>query len=80
VALNEIDVELGTSPAWGTERTLPLRDFLVFNWHRDYDVAPDGRFLMVFPADGERAETPARPGINIVLNWHQELTRLVPVD
>jgi Tol biopolymer transport system component len=43
---------------------------------RDYDVHPSGRrFLIV------RTERDARPGqINVVLNWFEELQRLVPTD
>lgn len=40
----------------------------------DYDVAPDGRFLMIKPADEELAS----PRLNVVLNWVDELTRRVP--
>jgi serine/threonine-protein kinase len=47
-------------------------DFLP--WNANYDVAPDGqRFLMVQPA-----EATGRSQINIVLNWFEELKRLVP--
>jgi Tol biopolymer transport system component len=44
---------------------------------RRYDLASDGkRFLMV-----REAEPPPPPTqYNIVLNWHQELKRLVPTD
>jgi Tol biopolymer transport system component len=42
--------------------------------HRDYDVAPDGRFLMI---QEPQASTPL--GINVVLNWFEELKRLVPL-
>ena len=41
---------------------------------RNYEVAPDGRFLMV-KQDGP-SEGPTR--VNVVLNWHEELERLVP--
>jgi hypothetical protein len=41
----------------------------------DYDVSPDGqRFLMVKLVD--ESEVPAQ--INVVLNWFDELKRLVP--
>jgi Tol biopolymer transport system component len=40
-----------------------------------YDVAADGRFLAVLPDE----QTPPAP-VNVVLNWFQELKRLVPVD
>jgi hypothetical protein len=38
-----------------------------------YDVAPDGRFLMV----KDPKESPHQR-INVVLNWFDELKRLVP--
>jgi eukaryotic-like serine/threonine-protein kinase len=40
----------------------------------DYDVAPDGRFLMIRPSEEEQA--PAH--LNVVLNWVDELVRRVP--
>ena len=44
-----------------------------WEWDPMFDVAPDGRFLMM-KAHG----TPPRPQITVVLNWHEELKRLVP--
>jgi len=39
-----------------------------------FDVAADGRFLIV-----EREREPAAPrNINVILNWFEELKRLVP--
>ena len=40
----------------------------------NYDVAPDGRFLMVRRTAGVSAQ------INVVLHWLDELQRLVPID
>ena len=40
----------------------------------DYDVAPDGRFLMIKPSEEEQAP----PRLNVVLNWVEELSRRVP--
>lgn len=41
----------------------------------NYDVAPDGRrFLMIKPGGEEQAPTQ----VNLVLNWFEELKRLVP--
>jgi serine/threonine-protein kinase len=59
----------------GKPVTLFERDYLsdgsaVF----DYDVAPDGRFLMIRPSVEEQA--PLR--LNVVLNWGDELARRVP--
>ena len=49
---------------------------------RQWDVARDGRFLMIKPstetADGEPV-VPGPPKINAILNWHQELLERVPV-
>jgi hypothetical protein len=39
-----------------------------------YDVARDGRFVMV--QEGAPAPPPAQ--LNVVLNWYEELKRLVP--
>ncbi len=41
----------------------------------NYDVASDGRFLMLQSESGE----PRRDRINIVLNWFEELKERVPV-
>ena len=42
-----------------------------------YDVGSDGCFLMIKEADEDEGE----PGqINVVLNWFEELKRLVPTD
>jgi len=39
-----------------------------------YDISPDGqRFLMI------KAEEEAAAQINVVLNWFEELKRLVPI-
>ena len=42
-----------------------------------YDVGPDGRFLMIKPLTGEGA---ARRELIVVLNWFEELKRLVPTE
>ncbi len=43
--------------------------FATFN-HPNYDVSPDGRFLMVLPDD-----TPTSTQVHLVLNWFEELER-----
>jgi Tol biopolymer transport system component len=40
-----------------------------------YDVAPDGRFLMI-----QDPLEPATPRINVILNWAEELKRLAPLE
>ncbi|HEX9724139.1 MAG TPA: hypothetical protein VGC53_07630, partial [Vicinamibacteria bacterium] len=41
----------------------------------NYDVARDGRFVMIRAEEGS-----GPPQINVVLNWFEELKRLVPTD
>ena len=44
---------------------------------RPYDISPDGRrFLMI----KETTDSPDLSQLIVVLNWHEELKRLVPVD
>ena len=43
---------------------------------RHYDVTPDGRFVMVKRVKSEGGLTHNQ--INVVLNWSEELKRLVP--
>ncbi len=62
----------------------PGRPVLVFEDHflrtggeqesANYDVAPDGRFLMLSPAEGDGTS------LVVVLNWFEELKRLVPTE
>ncbi len=42
----------------------------------NYDVAPDGRFVMI--KEGKEDSAPVR--INVVLNWFEELKELVPTN
>ena len=50
--------------------------FVPFAGQRNYDILPDGkRFILANPGDGLK---PAAPEIDIVLNWLEELRRLVP--
>ena len=43
---------------------------------RTYDVAPDGRFLVIkFPKNDKTSNTPT---LNVVINWTDELERLTP--
>jgi Tol biopolymer transport system component len=44
-------------------------------WNPYYDISPDGqRFLMIKDVEGRTGQ------INVVLNWFEELKRLVPTD
>ena len=43
-----------------------------------YDVHPDGRLLVI--RLGGAVEETQLPQINMILNWVEELERLVPID
>ena len=45
------------------------------SFHTHFDVAPDGRFLMI---ENPNQGTIGRQEIHIVLNWADELRRLAP--
>jgi Tol biopolymer transport system component len=46
-------------------------------WGRNYDISPDGkRFIMI--TDEEQQSKPTQ--IKVVLNWSEELKRLVPTQ
>jgi hypothetical protein len=47
---------------------------------RQWDRAPDGRFLVITPGASAAGADAVRPQIVVVLNWHEELKRLVPTD
>ena len=73
-----VDVITDVPFAVGPEQELSIRPFVTV--FRDYDITPDGeRFLMVFPADETDSGEAARPQINIILNWFEELKERVPV-
>jgi hypothetical protein len=46
---------------------------------RAFDVLPDGRFVGLV-ADSADADADAAPQIRIVVNWFEELKRLVPTQ
>ena len=75
VATSDGRIEVATPvPLFGLPPSviLPLPTDLSF-----FDVAEDGRFLMLMRGDATEGE-PATPRINVILNWFEELNRLVP--
>ena len=68
-----VSVRSGGSLRVGFPRVLFEGDFFVGNHHPMYDVAADGRFLMIRTPDEELPRQ-----IHIVLNWFEELRRLAP--
>ncbi len=80
ITLRSVDIVTEPAFAFSNEQTLPVEGFNVETSYRDYDMRPDGeRLLMVFPADWTDSGEPARPQINIVQNWFEELKERVPV-
>ena len=47
---------------------------------RQYNVAPDGRFLMMIRGDAATPDDDIPNQVVLVQNWFEELTRLVPVN
>ncbi len=80
ITLRSVDIVTEPAFAFSNEQTLPVEGFNVVAYYRDYDISPDGeRLLMVFPADQADPGEAARPQINVVLNWFEELKERVPV-
>jgi serine/threonine-protein kinase len=73
-------VRVGRSPSWvATNPTAVVKEgYLTMppNPGRTYDIAADGRFLMIKYADASGTAAPA--SIIIVQHWVEELKRLVP--
>ena len=54
-------------------------DFPVVTGPRRFDIAPDGQRFLMIKEGRTTLEDAAPPQINVVLNWSEELKRLVPV-
>ena len=71
-------VSIQTEPTFeaAAPEVLFERAYALFNlnMYTNYDVDAQGRFLMIKDTDQEPAQ------INVVLNWFEELKRLVPTD
>jgi serine/threonine protein kinase len=64
--------------AFSNERAVNIRGFSIVQFFRDYDITRDGKFVMLYPSDFDESREPPRPQMHVVLNWHEELKRLVP--
>ena len=69
-------VEVTTSPSFmaGKPRLLFEKPYVRVSLRPNYDVTPDGRFLMLQQIEAESAPM----YLNVVQNWQEELKRLVP--
>ena len=73
-----VDVQSGTTLVAG--RPQMLFEFAmspVAAGIRPWDLAPDGRFIVIRPVQNE-TESSTAPSLILVQNWHEELKRLVP--
>ena len=74
-------VPVDTEPMFsaGDPEVLFEQQYYSFRSDRTYDVAPDGRFLMI--KEGTTTDDGSAPTAQIVLvqNWFEELNRLVPI-
>ena len=68
-----VTVDTGASFTAGTPEVLFSGAYN--NINNDYDVAADGRFLMVRPDPNATADR-----LQVVLNWVEELKARVPID
>jgi Tol biopolymer transport system component len=69
-------VEITTTPGFRAGKPRVLFDgYVRVSGRPNYDVAADGRFLMVQAVEPQSAPSQ----LNVVLNWREELKRLVPV-
>jgi serine/threonine-protein kinase len=75
--LMSVPVEPGAGFNFGNAvRVIDVRPYTLAGAVRDYDVSPDGqRFLLL--KDSEQQD---RVQINVVINWFEELKRLVPTN
>jgi Tol biopolymer transport system component len=75
-AMMFVPVEDGTVfSAGGPERLFESRYQFGVHGSFSYDVSADGRFLMVEPSSGQAIDR-----LDIVVNWFEELKRLVPTE
>ena len=60
----------------------PFKPFKLFldcrERERNYAISPDGKRFLMSKVMGPTEETSAPTQINVVLNWFEELKRLVP--
>ena len=76
-----VRVEADAEEPWGTPRILFEGGYIpsIFRG-RSYDVAPDGRFVAIKPANNQDGGTTSETAdLVVVQNWFTELTELVPV-
>ena len=74
-----VPVETDASLTPGTPELLFQADYFFGYGGRAYDIALDGRFLMI-KSEAATEGNAEEPEITVVLNWHQELLERVPLN
>jgi hypothetical protein len=74
-----VAVQSGTTLIAGRPQVLFESAMFVAPGGRPYDLAHDGRFLII-RSDRAEADAATAPQIVVVQNWTEELKRLVPVN
>jgi hypothetical protein len=78
-----MSVQIGNGDSWSSTAPVKLFDASGYytggtaNPYGNYDVAKDGRFLMIKPK-GTTGEGAPSTNLIVVQNWFEELKRLVP--
>ena len=76
-AMMAADFTVASDLSAGTPHELFRGRFALSIMNRSYDIAPDGRFLML---EWDETSRPTYTSARLVLNWFEELERLVPRD
>ena len=74
-----VPVDTGPTFSAGDPEVLFEEQYFSFQTARTYDLAPDGRFLMI--KEGTTTDDGSAPTAQIILveHWFEELNRLVPI-
>ncbi len=76
-------VDVRTQPTFGAGKPvgLPIEAVFLSALARNYDITPDGKqFVVITPGASAASSPSSTQQINVVLNWHEELKRLVPTN
>jgi hypothetical protein len=78
-----MSVQVGTGATWSAGTPEKLFDASSYSIgpgfpFLNYDLAKDGRFLMIRPLGGSVAEGEGNASLVVVQHWFEELKRLVP--
>src|SRR5262245_37729193 len=77
---NVVDVQTGPAFSFGKSAPLPITGAIQnIGSPRNYDMTPDGKFIIVLNAEQDQNTQSSTPQLNVVLNWFRELQERVPV-